>query len=142
MTIVAIFFLYQLIALLTKHYFNIDIFNLGDIKTYEAHFLIILSSTAFLLFGLIVTFAANVIYIDTFNKTISIKNVITQKYKQYSFHELDGYFDSIQRNGYASYKIVMINKNGKRVIKISSFYYSNYVDLKEGLDNLPYLGNE
>jgi hypothetical protein len=44
-------------------------------------------------------------------------------------------------DGYqANYNVIYLIKGDKRIEKISSYYFSNYKELKAGLEQLRYLG--
>jgi hypothetical protein len=84
---------------------------------------------------------AVVVTIDNFGKTISFKNMFTNKVKVYQFIELDGYVDTSWRDGYqGNYSIIYFIKDDKRIEKISGYYYSNYKELKASLTPLTYMG--
>ena len=79
--------------------------------------------------------------IDNLNKTILFKNIVTKKERFYSFKELDGFVDTYYKDGYqAKFDIIYLMKSDKRIEKISRYFYSNYKDLKAGLESLDYLG--
>ena len=89
----------------------------------------------------IIYFSGVIVTIDNLGKTISFKNIFTQKEKVYVFTEFDGYVDTSWRDGYqGNYDIIYFIKDDKRIEKISSYYYSNYKELRAGLDSLTYIG--
>ncbi len=48
----------------------------------------------------------------------------------YYYAELDGYTIRLLPARYGQYEYLFINKDGKRVIRLSEFYHRNYPDLK------------
>jgi hypothetical protein len=107
----------------------------------EAYVQIIFFIAAFILFGSVFIYGANAIYIDTLNKTIKFKNIITRKTRLFSFDKLDGFVDTLQRDGRMNnYKAIYLVKDKKFIARISSFFCSNYEELKTGLNDLTYLG--
>ena len=90
----------------------------------------------------IIYFNAVIVTIDNYSKTISFKNMFTNKERAYQFTELDGYVDTSWRDGYqGNYNIIYFIKDDKCIEKISSYYYSNYKELKTSLDSLTYIGD-
>ena len=141
MALVSLTFLLLFISSISKYYFDIQIFKISMRNPSEAHLEMGTFVIAFLLFGSIFMSGANQISIDTSKKTVSFRNIITQKLKVYSFNELDGYVDTLQRDGRgASYKTIYLVKNEKYIAKISTFFCSNFDNLKSGLSDLNYLG--
>ena len=141
MALLTILFLFLLFSAISQYYFNWEIFKISMGTPFEAHFLLTLFVSAILIFGSIFTYGANAIYIDPANKTIKFKNIITRKTRSYSFDNFDGYVDTLQRDGRGnSYKAIYLVKEKRFIAKISSFFYSNYNELKDGLSDLPYLG--
>ena len=109
--------------------------------SFGAHFQMTAFSLGFLLFGGVFTYGANFISIDTLNKKIEFKNLITRRTTLYSFDNIDGYVDTLQRDGRGNtYKAIYLVKGNKFLARISSFFYSNYNELKDGLHDLTYLG--
>ena len=81
----------------------------------------------------------NKVLIDTVSKTITLKNRISQKSASFQFDNFEGYILIDEPIGGYSKSLYLV-KNKKLVNKFSSFIYSNYEELKSGLDSLPYLG--
>jgi hypothetical protein len=141
MAILTIFFLFLLVSAISQYYFDKTLFKISMTTAREAHVQMTLFVLAFLLFGSVFVYGANAIYIDTLNKSIKFKNIITRKTRIYSFANLDGYVDTIQKDGRMnSYKVSYLVKNKKFVAKISTFFCSNYDELINGLKGLTYLG--
>lgn len=106
-----------------------------------AHVQLTLFILAAFFFCSVFIYGANAIYIDTLNRTIKFKNIITRRTRLYSFDNLKGYVTTLQRDGRGnSYKAIYLVKDEKFVARISSFFCSNYDELKRGLDDLTYLG--
>jgi hypothetical protein len=82
------------------------------------------------------------ISINIIEKTISFKNIFTRKTKTYNFSELDGYFEVFQPSRGKSYRVLYISKNGIFVEIISSFTYSNLIEIEKGLNQLKFLGHK
>lgn len=82
------------------------------------------------------------ISIDKEAKTISFKSFFNKKNNKFSFAELDGYYTTIRRVGsyYLQTEIVILVKDNVMVGKISSGYYSNYVELISIVNQLNYIG--
>ena len=90
----------------------------------------------------IIYFNAVIVNIDNYNNTISFKNIFTNKERTYQFTDFEGYVDTSWRDGFqGNYNVIYFIKDDKRIEKISSYYYSNYRELKIGLDSLTYIGN-
>lgn len=64
--------------------------------------------------------------------------------KTYYFNEVDGYLTAILPAKGTSYEYLYIVKGGKKVIKLSQFYHSNYAELKDTISstNIKDLGYE
>ncbi len=64
--------------------------------------------------------------------------------KTYYFNEADGYLLAILPAKGTSYEFLYIIVKGKKVIKLSQFYHSNYSELKDTISsaNVKYLGYE
>ena len=55
--------------------------------------------------------------------------------KTYYFNEIEGYLIAILPAKGTSYEYLYIVKGGKKVIKLSQFYHSNYAELKSGISS-------
>ena len=74
---------------------------------------------------------------------ITYTNWLTGKMKIYFFKDFDGYVTIARRSRFKEYESVLLMKGKKRIGEISSFYYSNYNELVDGLKKeLKYLGQE
>lgn len=51
----------------------------------------------------------------------------------YSFSQLDGLETALLPSRYGTYEYLYLIENGKKVVKLSQFYHSNYADLKNTL---------
>lgn len=61
--------------------------------------------------------------------------------KLYSFSEFEGFQTALLPSKYSTYEYLSLVKDGKKVIKLSQFYHSNYSDLKHALiGKVPNLG--
>lgn len=141
MALLMLFFLFLLLSAVLQYYFGIELFRISMRNEFEAHIQIALFCIALLIFGSVFTYNANITYIDTANKYLILRNIITQKSTKYYYADLDGYVDTLQRDGWRnSYKTIYLVKNKKYIIKISDFFYSNYDELQKGLNGVTYLG--
>jgi hypothetical protein len=141
MLLLTALFLFLLVCAISQYYFHKEIFKISMGTSSEAHLQLAFFSIAALLFGSVFTYGANKICIDTTSKSITLKNIITQKVKSYSFDSIDGYVDTMQRDGRGnSHKTIYLAKDRKFVVKISSFFCSNYNELRDGLTDLTYFG--
>ena len=52
----------------------------------------------------------------------------------YAFKEFDGYTISILPSEYQDYEYLYLMSNQKKIIKVSQFYHSNYLDLKKAIE--------
>ncbi len=80
------------------------------------------------------------IYIDTFSKTISFRNIIINSTRIYRFDELQGYVESSYKVKGGTERVIYLVKDDKRVERITENYYSNYDELKQGLSSINYMG--
>ena len=53
----------------------------------------------------------------------------------YSFSQFDGLETAILPSRYNTYEYLYLIENGKKVVKLSQFYHSNYTDLKNTLND-------
>ncbi len=144
LTVATIYSTYNLVSVFLEYFFGIKFLKsltLSHGQTDHLVFQIASFSILSVLFIPIIYFNAVAITIDNFNKTISFKNIFTKKERLYSFEELDGFVDTYYKDGYqAKFDIIYLIKSDKRIEKISRYFYSNYKDLKAGLESLSYLG--
>jgi hypothetical protein len=93
-----------------------------------------------ILFGIIWN-KVKIISIDTVNKNISFRNILAGKTKTYPFAELDGYFDTFTKHvkSIIRSKTVGFMQDKRVVMKIDSFYCSNFKELRDALKDLSYL---
>ena len=105
-----------------------------------------LKSDIFLFLGLacfmVIIFAALVknIEIDPDAETISFQNRFTRQRRNYSFSEFDGYIETaIPHDNLKPYNAIGLVKD-KRVIRIiDNYYYSNFEELKSGVNEMVYI---
>jgi hypothetical protein len=139
--LMAIFFLFLLVSAISQYYLDTTIFKISMQTPREAYVQMTLFILAFILFSSVFIYGANAIHIDTLNKTIKFKNIITRRTRLYSFSSLDGFVDTVQRDGrMSSYKVSYLVKDKKFIARISRFFCSNYDELRNGLSDLTYLG--
>jgi len=133
-------FLFLFVGEIIKHYaiFEIDYFTTMDNRSFI--FLISILGGSIILFVTFISAYIKKVTIDTTNKTISFKNIITRQTKLYDYDDFDGFIDTFLNHKSASYKTIGFIKD-KRVIKyIDSFWVSNYDELHQSLTDLKYLG--
>ena len=96
----------------------------------------------FILFSTVGIYTIKKILINRANKIITVNNFLFGKARVYNFSELDGYYDMMIKHGRSgtSYEAISIVKNKKVVLKIDSYYYSNFYEMRQGLTELKYLG--
>lgn len=81
-----------------------------------------------------VEFRTKAIHIKIEGDTISVKNYLGQgTTKNYLFKEFTGYKISTLSSEYEEFEYLYLLLNGKRVIKISQFYHSNYNEMKQAI---------
>ena len=81
------------------------------------------------------------IIIDKFDRIILVKHYITRLTKKYSFSDLDGYVDLIEKPTRGKpFRVIYLVKNKEIVQKLSGFIYSNIDEMEIELDNMKYLG--
>ena len=74
---------------------------------------------------------------------IVFKNIIFQNTSEIFYKELDGFIDQIQSGNGGSHEVIYLKKKGVKTKKISSFYHSNYLEMKKNLKKkVKYLGYE
>ena len=93
---------------------------------------------AFLIFALIL-----IIYGELRTKVIKVRlegdEVIVANYlglgtkRIYNLSQFDGLETALLPSRYDTYEYLYLIKNGKKVVKLSQFYHSNYADLKNTL---------
>ena len=86
--------------------------------------------------------AWHIVYIK--EEFVVFRSIVLKTEKVYSYTELDGFIDSKLRSEHMSYPTIFLKKNNKRVRQyITSFYYTNYYEIREALEHkLDYLGQE
>jgi len=143
LTIYPIPFLFLFITSLSQFLFSYNIVNIDN----RIHSFSQVCSTIILFFilsfiSVLITILNTVtVSIDSFAKTIEFKNFYTRKSYCYNFSDLDGYVDTYYYlNGPKVYNIIYLIKQGKRIRKISSNFYSNYDELLLEIKNIEYLG--
>gem|GEM_PF-6155597 len=137
--LVTFFFLSFLIGEVLNHYniFKFDLFiNMDDRSFYST--LSLFSFFSFLYIAMISAYIKK-IDIDTINKTVSFKNIITRQTEKYDFTDFDGIADTYL-NHKGLYKTIGLVKDRKVIHYIDSYWVSNYDDLRESLQGLKCLG--
>lgn len=68
--------------------------------------------------------------------SIVFRSPILKTEKVYAYEELDGFIDSKLRAKHASYSTLFLKKKNRRVQQyITSYYYANYDEIREALNN-------
>lgn len=63
--------------------------------------------------------------------------------KMYTFLQMDGFETALLPSKYNMYEYLFLIEKGKKVVKLSQFYHSNYADLKNTLtEKVPNLGQK
>ncbi len=144
LALITTYSLLNFISLLLEFFFHVTTLKPLTLFHGDSDYLlsqIIAFSILSIVFIPIICFNAIIVTIDDFKKIISFKNIFTKKERIYFFTELNGFVDTYYRDGYqAKFDIIYLIKNDKRIEKISRYFYSNYKELKEGLNSLTYLG--
>ncbi len=85
-----------------------------------------------------------VVKIEIDEKGISLSNYCGLGTKKvYTFSDFDGFETTLLPSKYNTYESLYLISNGKKVIKLSEYYHSNYADLKATLaKSLQYLGQK
>lgn len=104
--------------------------------------MVIFGFVGFIVMLLICTLTIKSILINPDAKTITILNYLTRVSVTYQFSELDGFIDIIVQHGRGkqSFKAIDIKSRHNTIIKIDSYYYSNYDELRSALSGVKYLG--
>lgn len=137
------FFLFVAITTLSCHYFHFCPFYSNML--YDDHFVgqLCSSSLGFISFIILASLKIKMLTIDSAQKKLLIRNLVTRNFQLYSFSELDRISDMLVnhgRTGSKSYKTIGIFKNKRLILKIDSYYYSNIDEMRTALLELPYLG--
>lgn len=139
-TITVVFFC-LFVSAISHYYFDVTLLKISMISKREAYVQIILLGIAFILFASITFQNSLSVTIDTFEKQISLKNLISRKKINFFFHELDGYVETFQKDGHRKpFIILYLIKNRRYIAKISGWAFTNIDELKTGLVDLKYLG--
>jgi len=82
----------------------------------------------------------DVVSVDSQNKTVTLKNILTRREKIFLAKDFDGYYDAIKISSYGSHKELLLIKNDKVISIISSQYSSNYQELLKSIVDITFLG--
>jgi hypothetical protein len=86
---------------------------------------------------------SRLITINLFEKKITYTHFFTRRKVTYLFEDLEGYVEVIQAPARGNrFRMIYLVQDKKYIDEISSFAYSNYDELKEGLKKLKYLGQQ
>ena len=83
---------------------------------------------------------ANIITIETANKCVTFKNILTRQHSTYYFSDFDGKLVWYKPIKYGRIRNLYLIKNKKAVKKISGFLYSNQKELENALIDIKDLG--
>ncbi|MFD1553643.1 hypothetical protein DNU06_17130 [Putridiphycobacter roseus] len=75
----------------------------------------------------------NILHVDP--KVIKTTNLISRKKQEIYFSSLDGYKSKMEWSHSGSHELITLKKDNKSVLKISSFYYSNFNEIKKILED-------
>ena len=131
------FFIYILIS---AYFFKEHIIAPGNLPPFGAILFILLCLflSGFILYSWI-PFAFD-IRIESKEKTIVFKNIITRHTYSYSFNDFDCYLETHVNSTYHDYKVVYLIKNGKAEKIITGRYYSNLDEMIEAISSIKYAG--
>ena len=118
--------------------------SLGGKFAKEERPVLLMSGLVLILFtGLQVWSKAWKVLIDRDARTITFRNLVSNKEVVYSFDELDGFVQVYvpQKNG-EKIKVVYLVKDRKFLEKLSGSFYSNLDELEDALASLKFLGVE
>jgi hypothetical protein len=119
-----------LLGVLIYFVFKFGIMNLPLYATIPLFVLLILC-VVWLLFGEIRT---KLVKVNVEGDTITVKNFIGFGIeKKYYFKELRGYKISMLPSEYQEYEYLYLLLKERKAIKISQFYHSNYVEIKQAI---------
>jgi hypothetical protein len=128
---------------LSHYFFGVDIIRKADEgKNQGFLLLLVLAGFVAILFNVFTTLRfVKVILIDTNTKTISFKNILTKNTKVFLIKNFDGYYNITKTTaqGY-TYKEILLIKDGKLVEKISQYFYRNYDELADPIQEVNSLG--
>jgi hypothetical protein len=124
----------------SQYFLNYKILGIGMRLDINALPLCFIGLTGTFFFCLFLWREANIISIDPLGKIISFKNIFTRRTESFSFSELSGYIDTIQRTRRSNFKVLYIVQNKKYIKKISSAMYKNFDELLNSLNSLNSLG--
>jgi hypothetical protein len=85
---------------------------------------------------------AKIIYVNSFDKTITFVNFFTRQTTIYDFENIEGYVDLFEPARGGSNRVLYIVKDKKFVEKISTRIYSNVKEIQQELKTLKYLGHK
>ena len=88
----------------------------------------------------IILWDSNIIIIDTDLKTINFKNIFTRISKKYSLEYFDSFIYIYEPMKFRYQKNIYLIKNGIFIKKISSFIYSNHLEIEQALAPVNNLG--
>ena len=94
----------------------------------------------FLLFLYFISIYIKNITIEPEKRTITFQNIITRNERFYEFGDFDGFVDTFLTHKSGRYKTIGLVKDKRVARYIDSFYCSNYQELRDALQGLPYLG--
>ncbi len=68
------------------------------------------------------------------NDTLIYTNILTRKTKEIHLKEIDGYTRKFEMTPGFDYELITLRKENENLLKISSFYYSNFKEIKKYLE--------
>lgn len=128
---------------ITGYYFNYyPITKQSEVGSHRIVLLILLVFVFLLcVFSTIVVYKTlQKVFINSTEKTIAFKKILSKRMRNISFNEVTGYYDSIQHSQTGFYKVLLLNSNGYIIGTISSIKYSNYDQMEKEIEMLKYLG--
>lgn len=140
MVFLSAFSVLMFISAVSQFYFSKQIIKFEMSSDSEAYFHIISFFLLSIICAPVTIMNCTTIYIDTFSKTISFRNIIINSTRIYRFDELQGYVESSYKVKGGTERVIYLVKDDKRVERITENYYSNYDELKQGLSSINYMG--
>ena len=129
-----------LLGNMITHYYKFETNFINTFDDKDFYIMTILLGYLNLMFMIITSSFIKKIKIDSVDKTICYKNILTRQAKTYDFADFDGFIDTYLSHNKISYKTVGLVKDKKVLRYIDSCWVSNYDELRQSLDGLKCLG--
>jgi hypothetical protein len=134
----------MLIVIISKYCFDFQIIKIriGGIGSFVLQVTCFFAVLFFMIFSLSNTVIT--IQINKFEKTILFKKDISKKIRIFSFRDFDGFSNitvkhNFGKGNYKDYEAIGLIKELSSAETIDSYYYSNFDELREAINNMPYV---